>query len=286
MDLSLAYSPCPNDTFIFYALSHARINSGNLRFTTELADVEKLNQMATENGPDITKLSYHAWAHVSQDYQLLTAGGAMGTGNGPILVSKQKIYPDEIQHATIAIPGLRTTAYLLLQLAFPGVFRVEEYLFSDIPEVVASGQADLGLIIHETRFQYKKMGLNLICDLGDWWENKTRLPIPLGGIAIRRDLPVDIKLKVNNLIIESILYSQSHISTAWPFISKNAAELSEDIILRHIKMFVNDYSLSVGKKGKKAMETLFLKASELENFPKITKPFFVESKEDLDNDFY
>ncbi len=286
MDLSLAYSPCPNDTFIFYALSHARINLGNLRFTTSLADVEQLNQMAAENGPDITKLSYHAWAHVSQDYQLLTAGGALGRGNGPLLVSKQKIYPDEIQHATIAIPGFKTTAFLLLQLAFPGITNVDEYLFSDIPEAVASDQADAGLIIHETRFQYKKMGLSLVSDLGDWWENKTRLPIPLGGIAIRRDLPLEIKIQVNNLIKESIWYSQNHLTQAWPFISKNAKELSEDVILNHIKMFVNNYSLSIGKKGKKAVETLFAKASALDNFPKITKHVFIESKEDLDGDYY
>ena len=193
MKLKLAFSTCPNDTFIFDALVHHKIDTQGLTFELLLADVEELNNAAFEGQVDITKLSYHAYAYVSDNYTLLDSGSALGNNNGPLLVSKFKIYPDEIEELNIAIPGKYTTANLLLSIAYPNSIYKKEYLFSDIEEVVLSNEMDAGLIIHESRFTYEKKGLIKIIDLGEYWEKKTKLPIPLGGIVVNKKIDKDIQ---------------------------------------------------------------------------------------------
>ena len=200
MDLTLGFSTCPNDTFIFDAMVNGRIDTEGLRFQLHLSDVEELNQLAFSSALDITKVSYHAFAYLSDAYQLLTAGSALGFGNGPLLISKHKIYPDELDGLKIAIPGKYTTANLLLSIAYPNLRQKMEYLFSDIEEVILSGEADAGVIIHENRFTYQAKGLKKVVDLGEFWEHETGLPIPLGGIIIKRSLPREISLKVNRVL--------------------------------------------------------------------------------------
>ncbi len=257
MDLSLGFSPCPNDTFIFEALINGRINNEDFQFNLQLADVESLNEQSRNGKLDITKLSYHAYAHVADKYQILDVGSALGFSNGPILISKKKIFPDEVIHTNIAIPGINTTANLLLSLAYPDALNKQSYLFSDIEDVVLSGEQDAGLIIHENRFTYKQKGLKKIIDLGEWWENKTQTPIPLGGIMIRRSLPLETKEKINSLIKLSIEYAFKYPKAGYDYIKQQSQEKDPDIIQKHIELYVNEYSINLGKEGRKAIQQLY-----------------------------
>ena len=184
MKLTLGFSPCPNDTFIFDAMVHGRIDTEGLEFDYQLADVEQLNQKALRAEPDIVKLSYHAYAHVAKNYLILDAGSALGYKNGPLLVAGKKLSNQAINNATIAIPGLYTTANLLFSIMWPEAINKKEYLFSDIERAVLDGEVDAGLIIHETRFTYARKGLVKIADTGEYWEQLTGLPVPLGAIVV------------------------------------------------------------------------------------------------------
>lgn len=188
MRLTLGFSPCPNDTFIFEAMVHGRVDTEGLEFDWFLADVEELNRRALEGTVNITKMSYHAYARAAAGYLILDSGSALGRSNGPLVVSRRRMSPDELDNAVIAIPGLYTTANLLFSIFWPGATRKRQYLFSDIPEAVLSGEADAGLIIHETRFTYRSMGLGLVADTGAMWEEMTGLPVPLGGIVVSRTI--------------------------------------------------------------------------------------------------
>lgn len=275
MKLTIGFSTCPNDTFIFDALIHKKIDTEGLDFELLLADVEELNKAAFSNEIDITKLSYHAYAYVADNYKLLNSGSALGNNNGPLLISKHKIYPDEVSDLNIAIPGKYTTANLLLTIAYPKVRNTKEYIFSDIEEVVLSGEMDAGLIIHENRFTYEKKGLKKVIDLGEFWEDKTKMPIPLGGIVVNRKLPKEIQQKIDKLVRKSLEYAYENPASSLDFMKQYAQEMNEDIMKKHVDLYVNNFSIDLGEKGKAAIETLYKEAEIIEGFPAIRKDLFV-----------
>ncbi|RLD80275.1 MAG: 1,4-dihydroxy-6-naphthoate synthase [Bacteroidetes bacterium] len=275
MTLNLGFSTCPNDTFIFDAMVHHRIDTEGLEFELILADVEELNKAAFKHEIDITKLSYHAYAYIADNYVLLDSGSALGNKNGPLLISKRKIYPDEINDISIAIPGKYTTANLLLNIAYPDAKNKKEYLFSDIEEAILSNEVDAGLIIHENRFTYEQKGLKKIIDLGEFWETKTNLPIPLGGIVVNRKLPLEVQQKVNRVLRKSLEYAFENPNAGLPFIKEYSQEMDEEVMYKHIELYVNEYSLDLGKKGKKAIKKLYEIAKELNVIPKMTKQIFL-----------
>jgi len=254
--LTLAFSPCPNDTFIFDALVHQRINMKNHRFEVSYEDVETLNQHAVQRTYDVTKLSFHAWLKVSDHYQILSAGGALGRGNGPLLVARPGFGDEDLSKSRVAVPGALTTANMLMKLAYPRALSSREYVFSDVMRAILSGEVDAGILIHETRFTYRERGLSLIRDLGAYWEELTGLPIPLGCIAIRRDLNDKVKLEVNELIRSSLDYGWQHPELSQNYIAEHAQELDHDIIKAHIETFVNPYSQDLGDEGRRAVEAL------------------------------
>lgn len=276
MDLTLGFSTCPNDTFIFDAMVNGRIDTEGLRFELHLADVEELNQLAFSTSLDITKVSYHAFAYLSASYQLLTAGSALGFNNGPLLISKHKIYPDELSGLRIAIPGKYTTANLLLSIAYPDLKNKIEYLFSDIEEVILSGEADAGVIIHENRFTYRAKGLRKIVDLGEYWDQLTGLPIPLGGIIVKRSLPKEIRLKVNRIMKRSVEHALQNPNDSLPFVKKHAQSMDENVMRKHIQLYVNDFSVDLGMKGREAITTLYEKSVQKAIFPPLQPSWFVE----------
>jgi 1,4-dihydroxy-6-naphthoate synthase len=276
MDLTLGFSTCPNDTFIFDAMVNGRIDTEGLRFELHLADVEELNRLAFSTSLDITKVSYHAFAYLSASYQLLTAGSALGFNNGPLLISKHKIYPDELSDLRIAIPGKYTTANLLLSIAYPDLKNKIEYLFSDIEEVILSGEADAGVIIHENRFTYRAKGLRKIIDLGEYWDQQTGLPIPLGGIIVKRSLPKEIRLKVNRIMKRSVEHALQNPNDSLPFVKKHAQSMDESVMRNHIQLYVNDFSVDLGMKGREAITTLYDKSVQKSIFPPMQPSWFVE----------
>jgi len=262
MKLTLGFSPCPNDTFIFEALVHGRIDTEGLEFDWFLADVEELNRKAIEGSVDITKMSFHAYARTAEKYLILDAGSALGRSNGPLVISKKKLLPRELDDALIAIPGRLTTANLLFSIFWPKATRKREYLFSDIPEALLSGEADAGLIIHETRFTYRAMGLSLVADTGAMWEEMTGLPVPLGCIVVNRNIDQATAAKVDRAIRRSIGYARMSPGESVEFIRKHARETDSEVTREHIKLYVNDFSLSHGEEGRRAIERLFAEAQE------------------------
>lgn len=262
MKLNLGFSPCPNDTFIFEALVHGRVDTEGLEFDWFLADVEELNRRAMEGSVDITKMSFHAYARAASGYLILDSGSALGRNNGPLVVSRRKIWPDELEDALIAIPGRLTSANLYFSIFWPKAIHKREYLFSDIPEAVLSGEADAGLIIHETRFTYRKMGLSLVADTGAMWEEMTGMPAPLGCIVTNRNLDQSTAEKVNRAIRRSIEYARSNPGESVGFIRQHSRETDPEVTRDHIKLYVNDFSLTLGEEGRKAIERLFAVARE------------------------
>jgi 1,4-dihydroxy-6-naphthoate synthase len=260
--LTLGFSPCPNDTFIFEAMVHGRIDTEGLEFDWFLADVEELNRRAIEGSVDITKMSFHAYARAAARYLILDSGSALGRGNGPLVISRRTLPPDTLDDALIAIPGRNTTANLLFSIFWPAASRKREYLFSDIPGVVLSGEVDAGLIIHETRFTYQALGLKKVADTGERWEELTGLPIPLGGIVVNRAVDEATAAKVNRAVRRSIEYARTSPDDSAEFIRNNARETDAAVTREHIKLFVNSFSLSLGQEGRAAIERLFSVATE------------------------
>jgi len=254
--MNIAISPCPNDTFMFWAMLHGQVDTFGLKFIVAMRDIEQLNRAATKQEFDMVKISYAHYPRVAQAYQILTAGSALGFGNGPLLVSRRKIYPDEVPHLRIAIPGVDTTANLLLSMACPTATNKKEYLFSDIEEVVLSGEADAGLLIHETRFTYKQKGLHKIMDLGEYWEKETGLPLPLGAIAVRSDLSEETKRQLNTTLRESVRYALQHPRATDEFVVHHAQAMDIDVCRKHIALYVNEFSVDLGEKGRQAVNTL------------------------------
>ncbi|HET8574257.1 MAG TPA: 1,4-dihydroxy-6-naphthoate synthase [Edaphocola sp.] len=265
--ITLGFSPCPNDTFIFDALVNQKIDTGPYTFNYVLEDVETLNQWAEQGKLEVTKLSYNAFLKLTGKYRLLDSGSALGRGVGPLLISKHPL-PDTdklevaIDRSRIAIPGLNTTANLLFSLAFPNARHKTEVVFSDIENKVLNGEFDLGLIIHESRFTYREKGLHKWMDMGDWWERTTGSAIPLGGIVVRKDLPDEQSKQIENLVRESLMYSRRQYPGLSGFITGHAQEMSEDVMRHHIELYVNEYSESLGNTGRNAIKTLFKKAYE------------------------
>jgi len=261
--LTIGYSTCPNDTFIFDALINGKIDNQGFTFETILTDVEELNVKSFDESLDITKLSIFAYSQVADKYQILDAGSALGTKNGPLLISKKKINVYQLEKYKIAIPGKHTTANFLLTALFPNITDTVEMVFSDIIPAMERGDVDAGVIIHETRFTYQQLGFSKVLDLGQRWERKTGLPIPLGCIAIRRSLPEDIKMQINTLIRKSIEQAFINPEGALPYCKKYSQEMSNEIMLQHIILYVNNYSLSLGDDGREAITTLYEYAHQL-----------------------
>jgi len=278
MRLTLAFSPCPNDCFMFDAIVNRRIDLEGLEFDVRLSDVEALNKAAFAGDVDVTKLSYHAYAYCAGDYVLLDAGSALGSNCGPLLISKRAIPEAEVASGAlrIAIPGKYTTANFLLGLAFPSAVNTTELLFSDIEGAVLDGRVDAGLIIHENRFTYAARGLKKIVDLGEFWETETRAPIPLGGIVVRRSLPDEITQTVNRVVRRSVEYAFAHRTASLPFVREHAQEMSEEVMYQHIDLYVNEYSVDLGSEGRRAVELLFDKARALGVIPSIKQPLFLD----------
>lgn len=272
--LSLAYSFCPNDTFIFYALAHGKINCGNLRFETVLKDVEALNQSAATGLHDITKLSVAGFGHLRGSYALLRSGAALGRGCGPLLVANPDFDPKLLQTIPVAVPGMWTTARLLFGLYSPESVEPVPMRFDQIMPAIKKGEFAAGVIIHEGRFTYPDYGLECLEDLGKWWENKTGLPIPLGVIAIRRTISGKIAATIESIIRESIEYSYKNPDQAIGYIRKHAQEFSPEVISRHIQLYVNDFSFDLGKDGEKAIKTLFALASKQRFIAENKTPLF------------
>ncbi|SFW45151.1 1,4-dihydroxy-6-naphthoate synthase [Chitinophaga sancti] len=260
MELTLGFSPCPNDTFIFDAMVNNKIDTKGLRFKTQLEDVETLNKWALEGKLDITKLSYGVLPKVLHQYELLNSGSALGRGCGPLLIAKRPIDRENIKDCKIAIPGINTTANLLFSTAFPEAKNKEILIFSDIENAVLDGRVDAGVIIHENRFTYQQRGLVKIIDLGEYWESTTGSPIPLGGIVVRKSLPAELKQLVDQLIHDSLQESFKHYPSLSPFVTSHAQEMEESVMRQHIELYVNDFSLDLGEAGRAAIDRLMAAA--------------------------
>lgn len=272
--LSLGYSPCPNDTFIFYALAHKKVR-GSVEFSEMLRDVETLNRMARRSELDVTKVSFNAFGHLREDYCLLRSGSALGRGCGPLIVAKDRINIADLAGKKIAIPGKMTTAYLLLQLFDPDIKNVVEMPFDRIMNAVSLGAVDAGLIIHEGRFTYPEYNLVQLIDLGEWWEGETGLPIPLGGIIAKRSLGTDVINEVDRMLKMSVEFAFANRSMTRGYIKEHAQELDDEVIDQHIGLYVNDYTLEIGD-GAAAVEELLRKAEELHLVPHSKMHIFID----------
>ncbi len=296
MKLTLGFSPCPNDTFIFDALIHHKVDTEGLEFEVYDEDVESLNKRAFKGELDITKLSYHAYAHAVEDYVLLDAGSALGSGVGPLLICKRPELVEQLSaygrqpsatdrsgprpiarssNLKIGIPGQYTTANFLLGLAFPELKNKHEMVFSAIESALLAGTIDLGVIIHENRFTYQDKGLLAVMDLGDFWERTTEAPIPLGGIVAKRALPNEIKQAAERVIRRSVEFAFAHPRSGFEFIRQHAQEMSEEVMYKHIELYVNSFSISLGQVGRTAIDTLFKKAWAMQLVPQTSKALFL-----------
>ena len=267
MKLTIGFSPCPNDTFIFDALINKKIDTEGFEFEAVLADVETLNQWALTGKLDITKLSFPAFFRSLENYTLLNAGSAVGKGVGPLLItdSSQELTNEEINQASIALPGIHTTANLLFSYAYPEAIDKKFMLFSAIEEALLNKETDLGVIIHENRFTYQQKGLHKVKDLGEYWEEKMELPVPLGGIAINQSLKRSVALKVNQLIRTSLDFAFKNYPVISAYVKQHSQEINEDVMRQHIDLYVNNYSLDLGDEGKLAIESLYEVFLELNN---------------------
>lgn len=275
-ELSLGYSPCPNDTFIFYGLIHGKVSCQDLCFKERLEDVETLNQLALDGSLDLTKISYHAFGHLRSRYALLRSGGALGRGCGPLVIAPQATDMDQLRGKKIAIPGQLTTANLLLQLYGSGFDDLLILPFEQIMPALQDGRAAAGVIIHESRFTYQQHGFRKVLDLGAWWEEDTGCPIPLGGILARRSLGADTINKIDTSLRRSVEYAYAHPQEPGDYIRQHAQELEEEVVRSHIGLYVNDFSLDLGEEGVRAVETLISRAEERGIIPPCDLPLFAE----------
>ena len=263
MELSLGFSPCPNDTFIFDALVNGKIDTEGITFKPVLEDVQTLNRWAIEKKLDISKISYGVLPLVTQNYNLLNSGGALGKGVGPLLIARQpvdQIY-ENINNILVAIPGENTTAHLLFSYAFPTANKKQFLVFNEIEDAVISGKADAGVIIHENRFTYQDKDLVKLMDLGEYWEQKTGSPIPLGGIVARKNIDPKLQQQIDRLIRKSLEYSYENYPAISPYVSQHSQEMSEEVMRKHIELYVNNFSLDLGEEGRAAV-AIFLEIYE------------------------
>ncbi|WP_432735596.1 1,4-dihydroxy-6-naphthoate synthase [Maridesulfovibrio sp. FT414] len=277
--LKMGFSPCPNDTFIFHALASGAVSIDPFSLDITLADVEELNSHARAGRMDICKVSVHAAAHIMKDYVLLRAGGAMGRGVGPLLLTGEHCTIGDLNGKKIAIPGRNTTANLLFSLMCREAnIRVElvEMVFDQIMPAIADKKVDAGVVIHEGRFTYQASGLHKLADLGQWWEDYSGLPIPLGSIAIKRELGPETAAQVNAAIRKSLTLSYVDDEAAWPYIKQHAQEMDDSVIREHIKTFVTDYSMDVGTEGEQAVSRLLQAAARLDGIELPDLPIFID----------
>lgn len=280
MKLLLSFSPCPNDTFIFDALIHQKIDTEGLEFDVRYEDVETLNHSVFKQIPDISKLSFHAFAYSTEHYALLRAGSALGFGVGPLLISRDTqiseiIRSPDAQRLRVGIPGKYTTANFLLSLFYPEINRKKLMKFSEIEDRLLDGEIDLGLIIHENRFTFLEKGLNKLVDLGESWEKETSMPIPLGGIVVKKSLPLQVQSKINRVLRRSVEFAFKNPKSGLQFIRSHAQTMHEDVMYKHIDLYVNDFTLDLGHMGVKAIELMFSKARQVGAIPDIHYPIMV-----------
>jgi 1,4-dihydroxy-6-naphthoate synthase len=257
MNITIGFSPCPNDTFMFDALIHKKIDTQGITFIPVIQDVQELNIKCLNGELDVSKISYHAFSKIYQDYIMSTSGSALGRGVGPLLISKTKYNKDQVSNLSVAIPGVHTTAAFLLDYAFPELTNKTEMIFHEIEGSILSGKVDGGVIIHENRFTYEEKGLHKIIDLGSYWEEQTKLPIPLGGICVSRNFSSDMQQKISRLLKESVAYAFAHPESSRAYVKQYAQEMEADIVNKHITTYVNPYSLDIGKEGKSAVIRMF-----------------------------
>lgn len=253
MNFTLGFSPCPNDTFIFDALVNKKIDTGDFNFNVRLEDVETLNNLAREEVLDFTKISYGVLPLVIKNYIVMNSGSALGKGVGPLLISKKPVDFTEVEKYAIAIPGENTTAHLLFSLAFPNAKNKVFKRYDEIEKSVLESEKVLGVIIHENRFTYMERGLHKIVDLGNFWEEKTSLPIPLGGIVGRRSIDENILMKVDSLIKESMEYAFENYPLITDYVKQHSQEMDPSVMKKHIDLYVNPYSINLGKEGRNAI---------------------------------
>jgi len=277
MKFTLGFSPCPNDTFIFDALVNDKIDTEGFEFEVHLEDVQTLNNRAIEKKLDISKISYGVLPLVSNNYVVLNSGGALGKGVGPLLIANKEIphVNSAIPNLTVAIPGINTTAHMLFSYAFPQAKNKKFLVFNQIEDAVLSGKVDAGVIIHEGRFTYQDKGLVKLMDLGEYWEKETGAPIPLGGIIIKKEFGKEVHQKLQRLIRKSVEYSFSNYPAISPYISMHSQEMSEDVMRKHIDLYVNNFSIDLGKEGKLAVNKLLEVYSNLNNLAFVNEDVFV-----------
>ncbi|MBL7994022.1 1,4-dihydroxy-6-naphthoate synthase [bacterium] len=261
--LTVGYSTCPNDTFIFDAMIHGKIDTEDLRFEPILEDVENLNMRAFKEDLDISKVSYHAYILLRDQYALLNSGSALGHNCGPLLISKKVVNMKNLEPSRIGIPGKYTTANLLLQLYLRKKIDAKIFLFSDIESALLNGEIDAGVIIHENRFTYEAKELKKIKDLGEYWESETKLPIPLGGIVVKKQFSVDVRQKIDRILKRSVQFACDNPESSRGYVEKHAQEMNKNVIQSHIALYVNDYTLDLGKTGHAAIERLVTVSSDI-----------------------
>lgn len=262
MKLTLGYSPCPNDTFMMNALVHGLIDTGPYEFEVIMADVEELNERAMRENLDLTKLSYHAYTHLTDKYRLLNSGSALGRGVGPLLIANQPIEEADLINGPIALPGKWTTAHLLFSLRFPRVKNKQHMVFSEVENAVASGEVKAGVIIHENRFTYAERGFVKLIDLGEYWESLTEQAIPLGGIVAHRRLPPQVIRDIDGLLQRSIDFAFEQDDLISDYVREHAQEMDEKVMKQHIQLYVNDYSRDLGPTGRSAVQQLMEHAKQ------------------------
>jgi 1,4-dihydroxy-6-naphthoate synthase len=274
--IKLGFSPCPNDTFAFDALINNKIDTEGIDFICEVEDIEELNLRAIDEDLDMAKVSFHAFLQLAPKYQLLDAGSALGSNCGPLLISKKNYSNEEINDLAVAIPGKHTTAALLLKYAYPLISDIHEFRFSHIEQRILKETVDVGVIIHESRFSYQDKGLIKLADLGEIWEQKTGFPIPLGGIVVKRDMPDELKARLNQIMRSSVEYALQNPLSSAEFIREHATEMDEEVIHKHIQLYVNHYTQSLGAKGKDAIKFLFDYALQAKMIQEIPADLFVD----------
>jgi 1,4-dihydroxy-6-naphthoate synthase len=276
MTLTLGFSPCPNDTFIFDALVNNKIDTEGLSFQPVLEDVQTLNEWALQGKLDVTKISYGVLPLLLKNYIVLNAGGALGKGVGPLLITKQAGAENkDINDMTIAIPGEHTTAHMLFSLAYPNATKKKFMLFSAIEDAVLNGDVDAGVIIHENRFTYQQKGLHKLVDLGEYWEKQTGNPIPLGGIVMKKTFDTALQQKVDGLIKRSLEYAFENYPLITDYVKQHSQEMSESVMRQHIDLYVNNYSLQLGADGKAAVNTFLDIYSQLKQVNPTTENIFL-----------
>ncbi len=273
--LTLGYSPCPNDTFIFTGWVEGRI-SGAPPVQERLEDIETLNRLASEGQLDIAKVSFHAYGHLRDRYSLLHAGGALGRGCGPLVVAREALRPQDLAGKRIAIPGRLTTAALLLGLFAPDARDLRLMPFHQIMGAIQEGAVDAGVIIHESRFTYPQYGLREVIDLGQWWEQETGHAIPLGGIAIRRDLGARLIRRTDHALAASVAFAHAHPDAVWPAVRRHAQEMDDAVMRQHIALYVNHYTQDYGPAGEGAIRHLLQTAERRGIVPRSDQPLFVD----------